>query len=219
MEERVRRPPSKLQDQLACPPQTGTTKRYLYRKGRYVYFRFKDGRLKRLPDDERSPEFSAAYDVCLQVRDVRRKLSMGDRCEPAQIGAVGKRDRFWRYCAYAAQSAMYRAKKKGVPCTITHHDLDRLLVDQRWCCAVSGVPLIAPRADRGPFGPSLDRIVPSLGYVPGNIRIVCNLVNFAMNKWGDEPLRQFVRRLALTTQWATDQDEFERDGTCHDAPR
>lgn len=130
-----------------------------------------------------------------------------------RIGAVQGRQQFWKYCVYAASGAATRAVKKGVPCSIGPHDIDRLLVDQGWCCAVTGMPLEPPTANAGPFGPSLDRKVPALGYIPGNVRIVCNLINFAMNKWGEEPLQRFVRRLALTTQWATDQDEFERDST------
>jgi hypothetical protein len=56
---------------------------------------------------------------------------------------------------------------------------------------------MAPRGERGkyrkdPFGPSLDRITPALGYVDGNLRVVCNIVNSAMNEWGTEALRELI---------------------------
>jgi hypothetical protein len=54
--------------------------------------------------------------------------------------------------------------------------------------------------ERGPFGPSLDRIVPKLGYVTGNIRVVCNLANLAMHKWGEDPLREFVNKCRISAQ-------------------
>jgi hypothetical protein len=46
------------------------------------------------------------------------------------------------------------------------------------------------------MGPSLDRIIPNLGYVPGNLRIVSNFVNIAMNEWGEEALKAFVEAYA-----------------------
>jgi hypothetical protein len=98
-----------------------------------------------------------------------------------------QREDFWRYCNYAAGSAEWRAKKAGVPYTIDAYTIDRLLVDQSWRCAISGIELMAPAAGkREAFGPSLDRIVPALGYVPGNVRIVSNMVNCALNEWGEE---------------------------------
>lgn len=44
-----------------------------------------------------------------------------------------------------------------------------------------------------PFAPSLDRITPGLGYVAANVRIVCTIVNFAMNVWGQDALEHLVR--------------------------
>lgn len=113
------------------------------------------------------------------------------------------RGQFWRYCQRTVHLSAARAERKGVPHAIDAHDIDRLLVDQSWRCAVSGIPLVAPEGRPGPFTPSLDRIVPSLGYVPGNVRIVCNLVNVAMNKWGEEPLR-----VLLTAIHAAERDHL-----------
>lgn len=102
------------------------------------------------------------------------------------------RAEFWGYCKQTAFSAKSRASAKGLPYAIDAHLIDRLLVDQGWRCAVSSVPLVAPRGAEkhhaDAFGPSLDRIVPELGYVPGNVRVVSNIVNGAMNEWGLESL-------------------------------
>jgi hypothetical protein len=62
-------------------------------------------------------------------------------------------------------------------------------------CAVSGIDFdldAVMSRRRAPFAPSLDRIDSSLGYVPGNIRLVCQIVNFAMNEWGEAPLRRLA---------------------------
>ena len=78
--------------------------------------------------------------------------------------------------------------------TLTTDDVDRLLVDQKYRCAVTGIELVAPINTTQPFGPSLDRIIPALGYVVGNVRVTCLIVNLAMNKWGEVALRKLLRK-------------------------
>lgn len=107
--------------------------------------------------------------------------------------AKADRAQFWKYCLQTAFAAQARSAAKSVPCSIDAYFIDGLLVDQEWRCAISGLPLAAPRGPdrkfrKDPFGPSLDRIEPSLGYVPGNLRVVNNLVNSAMQEWGLESL-------------------------------
>lgn len=110
------------------------------------------------------------------------------------------RDQFWLYCIATEKGSMTRATKAGVPHAIDRYFIDRLLVDQKWCCAVSGIRLNPPRSslkfNRDPFGPSLDRIIPQHGYIPGNVRIVCTMVNSAMGEWGLANLRKLVFAMA-----------------------
>lgn len=92
-------------------------------------------------------------------------------------------------------SAKERARVAKLPFAITPNDVQVLLEEQEYLCAVSKIPLECyPRRTqrRGPFGPSIDRIIPKAGYVTTNIRIVCNIVNFAMNEWGEDPLVKMV---------------------------
>lgn len=110
-----------------------------------------------------------------------------------QIAAKEDRAAFWKYCVQTAFAARARANAQGVPYLITAYDIDELLVRQEWRCALSGLPLSTPKGDKGgmhrdPLGPSIDRIIPRLGYVPSNIRITCMMVNMAMNEWGIEAL-------------------------------
>jgi hypothetical protein len=115
-----------------------------------------------------------------------------NRVRSAQIITKNDRDAFWAYCKQTAGAARARSLAKGVPCTVGAYFIDSLLVDQKWRCAVSGVELSTPREAekyrKDPFGPSLDRIIPDLGYVPGNVRVVANIVNSAMNEWGLDSL-------------------------------
>ena len=67
-------------------------------------------------------------------------------------------------------NAKVRAKKLGLPFSITMADLNVPDV-----CPVLGIPLLVDLCDKHsrPDGvPSIDRIVPSLGYVPGNVAVI-----------------------------------------------
>ena len=71
--------------------------------------------------------------------------------------------------------AKARAAKAGLPCTIT---LDDIVIPTH--CPVLGIKL-KPIAGQGAGGkdcsPSLDKLVPSLGYVPGNIAVISHRAN------------------------------------------
>jgi len=78
------------------------------------------------------------------------------------------------YCAERAilTRARSRAREKGVPFSLTY--LDIVIPDR---CPILGIKL-----ERGTSGgldssPSLDRIIPALGYVPGNVRVIANRAN------------------------------------------
>lgn len=128
------------------------------------------------------------------------------------------RDQFWLYCIATEKGSKARALKANVPHSIDRYFIDRLLVDQKWCCAVSGIRLSAPRTslkfNRDPFGPSLDRIDAAGGYVPGNVRIVCTMVNSAictmvnsaMGEWGLTNLRKLVFAMAPQTVFWNEKD-------------
>lgn len=106
------------------------------------------------------------------------------------------REAFWAYCRRASAGANHRSRQRGLPCDIDPYAIDELLVSQQWRCAVSGIdlspPAVASKSGRDPFGPSLDRIIPPLGYVRGNLRIVSNMVNYAINEWGEAAFMRMV---------------------------
>jgi len=71
-----------------------------------------------------------------------------------------------------------------------------MLNEAGWRCAVSGQPFtLEPLNGKRPYAPSIDRINSAIGYVPGNTRIVCVAVNYAMNVWGESVIwRLFDRK-------------------------
>lgn len=68
-------------------------------------------------------------------------------------------------------SARHRAKVAGVPFRLVLTDID---VPRR--CPALGIPLVSG-GDDWANSPSLDRIVPRMGYVPGNVIVVSRLAN------------------------------------------
>lgn len=69
-----------------------------------------------------------------------------------------------------------RAREKGFPCTITWKDIKDIYTD---ICPLLEIPLNWNSCSEGrdDYTPSIDKLIPELGYVKGNIRIISNLAN------------------------------------------
>ncbi len=67
-----------------------------------------------------------------------------------------------------------RAKKNEVIFTLTIYDIPP--IPER--CPILGIKIVA-NTKAGPIdsSPSIDRIIPSFGYIPGNVRIISNRAN------------------------------------------
>ena len=102
-------------------------------------------------------------------------------------------------CVDAVTRAKWRAREFNIPFGLDRDEVLAILDKQDWRCAVSGIEFDLQRTNgngrANPFGPSIDRIIPADGYRAGNIRIVCNIVNFAMNEWGLAPLTRLVEQM------------------------
>lgn len=99
-------------------------------------------------------------------------------------------------------AARTRAKQAGIPFDLDEHvDAIQTRID-RGFCELTGLPL---RVEGGRTwdSPSLDRIVPELGYEITNVRVVLFAVNVMMNTWGEEPILTVAD--AIRTQ--REQDE------------
>lgn len=91
-------------------------------------------------------------------------------------------------------NAKARALKKGIPFDLSEDDFEIPPV-----CPVLGQPLIPGDND---WAPSLDRLVPALGYVAGNCRVISNLSNrIKSNATADQ-----ILRVAL---WVTRETPWE----------
>lgn len=74
-------------------------------------------------------------------------------------------------------SAQTRARKKNIPFTITPEDIE--IPAQ---CPILGIPLRRKKGRGvGDHSPSLDRIFPDRGYIPGNIHVISARANRIKN--------------------------------------
>lgn len=124
------------------------------------------------------------------------RLSLGATC--IQCGGddwyKGKGKRTCAICKRAKMSKRYqdspvlwmhnnaklRALRSGVPFDITTDDILAVWpADDR--CPALGIPLFKGIGQSGANSPTLDRIVPELGYVKGNIAVLSGRANMIKN--------------------------------------
>lgn len=97
--------------------------------------------------------------------------------------------------------ALFNARKKsavrGIPFLIDFEHLCKLVDESDGRCALSGLPFAkGPPGMKGVYSPSLDRIKPELGYVPGNVRVILDAVNGAKSTGTDEDLIMICHAVA-----------------------
>ena len=83
--------------------------------------------------------------------------------------------------------AKKRAKAKGIPFTIAAADIS--IPDT---CPLLGIPLARSPGFRTAVSPSLDRIKPELGYVPGNVWVISYRANTLKNDASIDELKRLV---------------------------
>lgn len=107
-----------------------------------------------------------------------------------------RKDRMFMYLRRMLNNARKNSARRGQDCTITEPELWALLESSGRACQVTRVPFdLAPHANgRSPFAPSLDRIDGRRGYTKGNVRLVVQIANLAMNVWDAETLRDFLSK-------------------------
>ncbi len=92
----------------------------------------------------------------------------------------------------------FGAKKRGLQFAITPKHVEKLLKENEFHCCVSGIKfhISDTNISRNPWAPSIDRIDNRLGYVPGNIRMVCLAANIAMSNWGYDILLRLANGIS-----------------------
>lgn len=89
------------------------------------------------------------------------------------------------------------ARTRGHECTITADDIEAMLAPMT--CSATGLPLTWEHggdSTANPWGPSIDRLDCSRGYVPGNVRVVCWAFNQMRGDFPDEVVIALAKAVA-----------------------
>lgn len=89
------------------------------------------------------------------------------------------------------ESARQRSKKKNLEIDIDLDFLVELYNENNGRCLITNMEFQLIKEDKhknkiSPFSPSLDRIIPSNGYLKTNVRLICTIVNLSLNEFGDD---------------------------------
>lgn len=90
----------------------------------------------------------------------------------------------------ALQNTYQAAKARGKDSFHLSPEYVRYLA-RTGCCVLTGIPFDPEPGS--PFRPSIDRIDCDQGYVEGNVRVVCAIVNYALNTFGDDAFDRMCR--------------------------
>ncbi len=114
----------------------------------------------------------------------------------ASIAAKSRKSYVSRRALHLAWEARRRAQRKGVPFTLEAADVEHIqsVIDLGFC-EVTGAAFDI-QTNRAWNSPSLDQIHAGEGYVPGNVRVVCRAMNFAMGNWGEGPVWEMFQNWA-----------------------
>jgi predicted DNA-binding transcriptional regulator AlpA len=139
---------------------------------------------------------AAEVDLWLESMRGEEPLPQVDGQRLAQCDAISADIR--EHMGHRIKGAQRRCKDAGMAFNITFLDALNMYLDQGGKCAVSGIPFRMEqmgRAKMRPFAASLDRINNERGYVPGNVRLVCQCINMLMNEWGDTVYQQVAEHV------------------------
>lgn len=115
------------------------------------------------------------------------------------IGAAGAYARWGHQDAFREflRRARKTAASRGRTLDLTLDDIKAVWDNQNGLCPYTGWKLDLPKstAKKQHNTASLDRIDSSLGYVKGNIQIVCVMANFAKSDFDESIMRQFCQAI------------------------
>jgi hypothetical protein len=132
----------------------------------------------------------------------RRLDTAPGKASPATPPSATDEDRVTARALERARACRGRAYKERVPfdeafVVAAADEIKR----QEFRCAATGIPFdldeVGEGAGASHFAPSPDRIVPSRGYVPGNVRWVLWMVNRAKSRMTEAQFLQMCRAIAL----------------------
>jgi len=102
------------------------------------------------------------------------------------------------YLQYLCSHAKQRSKENNIEFNLSSEFLEKMWTDQKGLCAITKIPMEhgrKRRSDRYGPGGSIDRIIPSLGYVCTNVRFICDSINIMKSNKTDDELKYWCQKV------------------------
>lgn len=91
---------------------------------------------------------------------------------------------------YMLRAAKFRAKVNNIPFNI---DISDIIIPEY--CPILGIKISLDERQGDMKGPSLDKIIPELGYIKGNIEVICRKANMMKLNCTFEELKLFSKNI------------------------
>jgi hypothetical protein len=156
----------------------------------YIYYRVGKGLRVRLPGPVGSQQFHEAYALARDNRAGEIPKIAPPSSRPQSEERVEAR------LLVSLKTCRIRAQRRGLAFDLDAHWLQEKLLEQDFKCLLTGIRFMSKfegRTKVHPFTPSIDRIVPALGYTRENSRIVIFAINAMMMDWGEELFAQVCK--------------------------
>lgn len=90
-------------------------------------------------------------------------------------------------------SSEKNAVRRSIHWDLSRQDFFKMVMESKGRCALTGIRFrITREKGRQPFAPSIDRIDSTKGYTAKNCRLVCVIVNYALNEFGDDVFKEMI---------------------------
>jgi hypothetical protein len=86
------------------------------------------------------------------------------------------------------------ARRRKIAWEISKQYIEEIYAKQNGVCDLSGI-VMEPKGNSR-YRPSIDRIDSTVGYVVGNVQIVCSVINVMKNKYSDLEFVRMCRAVA-----------------------
>ncbi len=136
----------------------------------------------------RNRKYSAAHQEKMKEKWTKRNRET----YTPEYGVMVRRKYGVKYSTQVSiKSARKRAAEKELPFDLTPEWYEQEFAKG---CAVTGLPL-DPNGSKTPFTAHVDKVVPALGYLQSNCRLVCACYNLAKKHWTDGDVLKMARAL------------------------
>jgi len=136
----------------------------------------------RVPQDEAARSLRELEGVL-----ARKRMARIAALEPVRVTPRRTPAECYALSGHLLRNTRKRALRCGIQFELTPEHLKQLFEESGGACQLTGIPFdfeVVSWARWRPWAPSIDRMIPSEGYVPENCRLVCVATNLALNQWG-----------------------------------